>query len=58
MAAEAFRERIASDTADETLAEDLLARRIDPYAAAASLVGRASSASSATHATHARETAR
>jgi hypothetical protein len=47
MAAEAFRERIASDAADEALSEDLLARRIDPYAAAASLVERASSASSA-----------
>jgi LAO/AO transport system kinase len=42
MAAEAFRERIVSNAAEETLAEDLLARRIDPYAAAARLVQRAS----------------
>jgi LAO/AO transport system kinase len=47
MAAEAFRERIAADAADEALGEDLFARRIDPYAAAASLVERASSASPA-----------
>jgi GTPase len=42
MAAEAFRERIVSNAADDALAEDLLARRIDPYAAAATLVQRAS----------------
>ncbi|MFL5736366.1 MAG: methylmalonyl Co-A mutase-associated GTPase MeaB [Actinomycetota bacterium] len=48
MAAEAFRERIASNAADETLVEDLLARRIDPYAAAATLVRRASGVESQT----------
>ena len=41
MAAEAFRVRIASTAADEELADDLVARRIDPYAAAAALVERA-----------------
>jgi GTPase len=43
MAAESFRQRIASTAADEALADDLFARRIDPYEAAATLVERAAS---------------
>jgi GTPase len=41
MAAEAFRERIASGVEDAQLAKDLQERRIDPYAAASILVERA-----------------
>jgi LAO/AO transport system kinase len=41
MAAEAFRERIATGAGDAQLARDLQERRIDPYAAAAILVERA-----------------